>query len=92
MLVIARLLATLVVAAVWIVQALTGLPPLGVAVVGASVAGSLISWHLIERYWKRERGLRFGPFGMSVASVFTWIVVSGICLLLLYFPTALWVS
>jgi hypothetical protein len=49
--VIARLLATVVAVVAWIIQALTGWY-LGVAVIGATVAGTLISWHMIERYSK----------------------------------------
>ena len=90
-LVLVRLAAFLVAIVVVIVQVLTGWY-LGTAIIGAMVVSAPLAWEATQRYWKRERGLRFGPVGMTVALVFVWLVFCGLCLLVFYFPAAVWLS
>lgn len=90
-LVLVRLVAFLVAVVVVIIQALTGWY-LGIAIIGAMVVSTPLAWHETQLYWKRERGLRFGPVGMTVVLVLVWLVFCGLCLLLFYFPGAVWLS
>jgi O-antigen ligase len=59
-LVLVKLAAFLVAVVVVIIQALTGWY-LGVAIIGAMVVSTPLAWHETQIYWRRERGLRFGP-------------------------------
>ena len=90
-LVLVRLAASLLAVTVVIVQVVSGWY-LGTAIVGAVLVSTPLAWHETQRYWKRERGLRFGPVGMVVVLVSVWLVSCGLCLLLFYFPGVVWVS
>jgi hypothetical protein len=90
-LVLLRLAVFVVAMAVVIVEILTGWI-LGTAIVGAMVVSTPLAWHATQRYWRRERGLRFGPVGMAVALVFVWLVFCGLWLLVFYFPASVWLS
>jgi hypothetical protein len=90
-LVLFRLAAFLIAMVVVIFQALTGWY-LGTALVGAVIVSTPLAWHIDQVYWRRERGLRFGPVGMIVALAFVWFILCGLCLVVFYVPGALWVS
>lgn len=90
-LVLFRLAAFLIAMVVVILQALTGWY-LGTAIVGAVIVSTPLAWHVDQVYWRRDRGLRFGPVGMIVALVFVWLIFCGLCLLVFYVPGMLWVS
>jgi len=84
-----RLIVLLVLLAVFFAEALTGWY-LGTAIVGAIAVATPVAWHVIQRYWKRDRGLRFGKFGMTVALVVVWLIIFGVCFFFFYFPSSVW--
>lgn len=84
-----RIVAVGVVLTVILVQGFTGWY-LGTAVVAAVAVASPTAWFVIQRYWKRDRGLRFGPVGMVIALVLVWLVLLGVCFFFFYYPGSIW--